>query len=38
MNLTLYKIEEVLSGESLDEVVDELIAQDQAEKLAELDV
>ncbi|MDP7142487.1 MAG: peptide chain release factor 1 [Alphaproteobacteria bacterium] len=37
VNLTLYKIEEVLSGESLDEVVDELIAQDQAEKLAELD-
>jgi len=37
VNLTLYKIEEILAGEALDDVVDELISHDQAEKLAELD-
>lgn len=38
VNLTLYKLEEVLSGEALDEVVDQLIAEDQAEQLAALDI
>ena len=36
INLTLYKIDKVMSGEALDEVVDALITQDQAERLAEL--
>ncbi|MCB1885694.1 MAG: peptide chain release factor 1 [Geminicoccaceae bacterium] len=35
INLTLYKLEQVLSGEALGEVVDALIAEDQALKLAE---
>jgi peptide chain release factor 1 len=34
INLTLYKLEEVLSGEALDEVLDALITQHQAELLA----
>lgn len=38
INLTLYKLEEVLSGEALDEVIDQLIAEDQAEQLASLDM
>jgi peptide chain release factor 1 len=37
INLTLYKLEKVLSGEALDEVVDALIADDQARKLSELE-
>ncbi len=36
INLTLYKLEKVLAGEALDDVVDALIAEDQAEKLAEM--
>jgi peptide chain release factor 1 len=36
INLTLYKIDKVMTGEALDEVVDALISQDQAERLAEL--
>ncbi len=36
INLTLYKIDKVMNGESLDEVIDALIAHDQAERLAEL--
>lgn len=36
INMTLYKIEEVMSGEGLGEFVDALVAHDQAEKLAEL--
>ena len=34
INLTLYKLEKVLSGESLDELVEALIAEDQATRLA----
>jgi len=34
INLTLYKIEKVIAGEALDEVIDALIAEDQAERLA----
>jgi peptide chain release factor 1 len=37
INLTLYKLDTVVSGEDLDEIVDPLIAEDQAEKLAALD-
>jgi peptide chain release factor 1 len=37
VNLTLYKLEEVLSGTNLDEIVDQLAAEEHAEKLAELD-
>jgi peptide chain release factor 1 len=34
INLTLYKIEEILNGGELDEVVDTLTADDEAKKLA----
>lgn len=37
INLTLYKLDEVVSGEALGEIIDALIAEDQAQKLAELD-
>jgi peptide chain release factor 1 len=35
INMTLYKIDKVMSGEALDEFVDALIAEDQATRLAE---
>ncbi|HEX6142212.1 MAG TPA: peptide chain release factor 1 [Geminicoccaceae bacterium] len=35
INLTLYKLDKVLAGEALDEVIDALIAEDQAARLAE---
>lgn len=35
INLTLYRLEEILQGD-LDEVIDALISEDQAQKLAEL--
>jgi peptide chain release factor 1 len=34
INLTLYKIEKVMAGEALDEIIDALIAEDEAERLA----
>jgi peptide chain release factor 1 len=34
INLTLYKIDKVISGEALDEVIDAILAEDQAAKLA----
>lgn len=37
INLTLYKLEDVVSGEALDEIIDALVAEDQAERLAEMD-
>ncbi|MGH1404445.1 MAG: peptide chain release factor 1 [Alphaproteobacteria bacterium] len=37
INLTLYKLEDVVSGECLDEVIDALIAEDQATALANLE-
>ncbi|MGH6924653.1 MAG: peptide chain release factor 1, partial [Propylenella sp.] len=37
INLTLYKLDKVLNGEALDEVVDALTADDQARKLSEFD-
>ena len=36
INLTLYKIDRVMTGEALDEVIDALIADDQATRLAEI--
>jgi len=36
INLTLYKIDQILAGEALDEIVDALTAQDEAERLAAL--
>ena len=35
INLTLYKLDKVIAGESLDEVVEALISEDQAQRLAE---
>ena len=37
IGLTLYKIERVMAGESLDELIEALIADDQASRLAEAD-
>ena len=34
INLTLYKIDKVMSGEALDEIIDALLAEDQAARLA----
>ncbi|MFZ4762654.1 MAG: peptide chain release factor 1 [Alphaproteobacteria bacterium] len=36
INVTLYKIDKVMVGEALDELVEALIAEDQAEKLASM--
>ena len=36
VNLTLYKIDKVLSGEALDEFIEALIAEDRAARLAEM--
>ena len=37
INLTLHKLDRVLMGESLDEVIDGLVAEDQASRLAEME-
>ena len=37
INLTLYKLDKVLAGEALDEVVDSLTAEDEAARLAEME-
>jgi peptide chain release factor 1 len=34
INLTLYKIDKVMSGEALDEIIDAILAEDQASRLA----
>jgi peptide chain release factor 1 len=36
INLTLYKIDKVMSGEALDEFIEALVSEDQAARLAEL--
>jgi len=36
INMTLYKIDKVVNGEALDEIIDALLAEDQAAKLAEV--
>ena len=38
INLTLYKIDKVLGGEALDQIIDAILAEDQAAKLAAIDV
>ena len=35
INFTLYKLDRVIAGESLDEVIDALVSEDQAQRLAE---
>jgi peptide chain release factor 1 len=35
INLTLYKLDRILAGEALDEVIDALISEDHAARLAE---
>ena len=35
INLTLYKLDKVIAGEALDEVVEALVAEDKAQRLAE---
>jgi peptide chain release factor 1 len=37
INLTLYKLERIISGEELGEVIDALMAEDQASRLAALE-
>jgi peptide chain release factor 1 len=37
INLTLYKIDKVMAGEALDEIIEALISEDQAVKLAEIE-
>ncbi len=37
INLTLYKLDKVIDGEALDEIVDALIADDQARRLSEFE-
>lgn len=37
INLTLYKLDEVVSGDALGEIVDALVTEDQAQRLSELD-
>jgi len=34
INLTLYKIDKVMGGEALDEIVEAILAEDQAARLA----
>src|ERR1700691_3662245 len=34
INLTLYKIDRVMAGEALDEIIEALLAEDEAERLA----
>ena len=36
INLTLYKLDRVMTGEALDEIIDALLARDEAERLARL--
>ena len=37
INLTLHKLDRIILGEGLDEMIDELASEDQAARLAELD-
>ena len=36
IGLTLHKLERVMNGEALDEIVEALVAEDQAARLAEM--
>src|SRR6202040_2457099 len=37
INLTLYKLDRIISGDDLGDIVDALVTEDQASRLAELD-
>jgi peptide chain release factor 1 len=37
INLTLHKLDKVLAGDDLNEIIDALVTEDQASRLAELD-
>ena len=37
INLTLYKLDRIISGDELAEIIDALVAQDQADRLAEFE-
>jgi peptide chain release factor 1 len=37
INLTLYKIDKVIAGEALGEIIDALVAEDEAERLASME-
>ncbi|MDE2460422.1 MAG: peptide chain release factor 1, partial [Gammaproteobacteria bacterium] len=37
INLTLYKLDRIISGDELGEVIDALVAEDQANRLAQLE-
>jgi peptide chain release factor 1 len=37
INVTLYKIDKVMAGEALDEIIDALLAEDMAARLAEVE-
>jgi peptide chain release factor 1 len=37
INLTLYKLDRIITGDDLGEIIDALVAHDQAERLAELE-
>jgi len=37
INLTLYKLDRIISGDELGDIVDALVAQDQADRLAEME-
>ena len=37
INLTLYNLARIISGDELGEIVDALVAQDQADRLAEFE-
>jgi peptide chain release factor 1 len=37
INLTLYKLDRIISGDDLGDIVDALVTEDQASRLAELE-
>ncbi len=37
INLTLYKLDRIIAGDELGDIVDALVAQDQADRLAEFE-
>ncbi len=37
INLTLYKLDKIISGDELGEIIDALVAQDQADRLSEME-
>jgi peptide chain release factor 1 len=38
INFTLYKLDKIVAGDELDELINSLIAEDQAARLAELEM